>query len=86
VHGKKTFISVDETCDTEARYVANIIGTLEIDGPGEVFLRVLMSEVPESLNHSTICKLFHRLVFLLWPEGIQHDHALVFVTNVAPLF
>jgi hypothetical protein len=35
VHGKKIFVSTDETCDTEARYVANvIIGNLEIDGSG----------------------------------------------------
>jgi hypothetical protein len=67
VHGK-TFVSIDETCDTEARYVENIIGTLEIDGPGEVFL--LTSEVLESVNHSTICKLFDSSMFLLWPEGI----------------
>jgi hypothetical protein len=38
VHGK-IFVSIDETYNTEAHYVANIIiGTLEIDGPGEVFL------------------------------------------------
>jgi hypothetical protein len=63
-------------------YVANvIIGTLEIDGPGEVFL--LTSEVLESVNHSTICKLFDRSMFLLWPEGIRHDDVLLFVTDAA---
>jgi hypothetical protein len=71
----------DETCDTEARYVANgIIGTLEIGGPGEVFL--LTIEVLESVNHSIICKLFDRSMFLLWPEGIRHD-VLLFVTDAA---
>jgi hypothetical protein len=69
MHGKNILISIDETCDTEAWYVANIIiGTLEIDGPGEMFL--LMSEVLESVNHPTICKIFDRLIFLLWPDGI----------------
>jgi hypothetical protein len=59
-HGK-IFVSIDETWDTEARYLANvIIGTLEIDGLGEVFL--LTSEVLESVNHSTICKLFDRSI------------------------
>jgi hypothetical protein len=82
VHGKKIFVSIDETCDTEARYVANvIIGTLEIDGPGEVFL--LTSEVLESVNHSTICNVFERSMFLLWPEGIRQD-VLLFVTDAAP--
>jgi hypothetical protein len=61
VHEKKIFVSIDETCDTETRYVSNIIvgtvGTLEIDGPVEV---LLTSEVLESYNHSTVCKLFNR--------------------------
>lgn len=83
VHGKKIFVSFDETCDMEARYVANvIIGTLEIDGPGEVFL--LTSDVLESVNHSTICKLFDGSMFLLWPEGIRHDEVLLFVIDAAP--
>ena len=44
VHGKEIFVSVDEATDVEHRYVANVvIGTLEIDGPGEVFL--LTSEI-----------------------------------------
>jgi hypothetical protein len=56
VHGKKISISIDEICDMEAWYVANINnGILETDGLGEVFL--LMSGVLESVNHSTICKL-----------------------------
>jgi hypothetical protein len=57
VHGT-IFVSVDETCDTLARCLANvIIGTLEIDGPGEVFL--LATEVlnplisPQFVNSST---------------------------------
>jgi hypothetical protein len=44
VHVQKIFVSIDKTTDEEHRYVANVvIGTLEIDGPGEVFL--LTSEV-----------------------------------------
>jgi hypothetical protein len=36
-HGKKIFVSTDETCDTEARYVANvIIGTLKAGGQKEL--------------------------------------------------
>jgi hypothetical protein len=39
VHGKKIFVFIDETCDSDARYMANvIIRNLEIDGPGGVFL------------------------------------------------
>jgi hypothetical protein len=74
VHGE-IFFAIDETCDTEVRYEANVIvGTLEIDVPGEVFL--LTSDVLKSVNHSTICKFFDRSVFLLWPEGTQHDDVL----------
>jgi hypothetical protein len=48
VHGKKIFVSIDESCDTEARYVADVImGTLEIHGPGAVFL--FTNEVLESV-------------------------------------
>ena len=44
VHGKEIFVSIDETTDVKHRYVTKVvIGTLEIDGPGEVFL--LISEV-----------------------------------------
>jgi hypothetical protein len=72
-HGKKIFVSIDLTCYTKARYVANVtIGTLEIDGPDEVFL--LTSEVNSSTGS----------MFLLWPEGIRHDDVLLFVTNAAP--
>jgi hypothetical protein len=48
------FVSIDETCDKEAHYVAN--------GTSEMFL--LSCEVLESVNHSTICKLFNRSMFL----------------------
>lgn len=83
VHGKKIFVSIDETNDVEHRYVANVvIGTLEIDGPGEVFL--LTSEVLETVNHSTICRLFDKCMFLLWPEGIRYDDVLLFVKDSAP--
>jgi hypothetical protein len=66
VHGK-IFVSIHETCNIETRYVANVvIGTLEIDGSGEVLL--LTSEGLESVNNSTICELFERSMILLWPD------------------
>lgn len=55
VQDKKIWVSIDETTDSNGRYVANvIIGTLEIDCPGEIML--LISEVLEKVNHSTIAK------------------------------
>ena len=36
---KEDLVSIDKTTDVEHRYMANVvIGTLEIDGSGEVFL------------------------------------------------
>lgn len=80
---KKIWVSIDETTDSNGRYVANvIIGTLEIDCPGEIML--LTSEVLEKVNHSTIAKLFDRSMALLWPNGVQHDDVLLFVSDAAP--
>lgn len=54
---KKIWVSIDETTDFLGRFVANvIIGTLETDKPGQIFL--LNSEVLSKTNNSTIAKLF----------------------------
>ncbi|KAE9543713.1 hypothetical protein AGLY_002109 [Aphis glycines] len=73
----------DETTDVEGRYVANVIvGTLEVDTPGKVFL--LNSDVLEKANHSTIAKLFDKSLLILWPTGIKHDMVLLFLSDAAP--
>ncbi|KAL4142184.1 hypothetical protein QTP88_004693 [Uroleucon formosanum] len=83
VQDQKIWVSIDETTDSNGRYVANvIIGTLEIDCPGEIML--LTSEMLEKVNHSTIAKLFDRPMALLWPNGVQHDDVLLFVSDAAP--
>jgi len=83
VKNKNVWVSIDETTDVEGRYVANvIIGTLEVNNPGKIFL--LNSDVLEKANHSTISKLFDRSLFILWPEGILHDNVLLFVSDAAP--
>lgn len=83
IAGHKIWVSVDETTDVQGRYIANIIiGTLEVDKPGKVYL--LNSEVLEKINHSTITKFFDRSMFLLWPGGIHHDDVLLFVSDAAP--
>jgi len=57
VRGKKIFVSIEETSDVEGRHIANVIvGTMVTDGPGEIFL--LATESLDSINHSTICRLF----------------------------
>lgn len=83
VMGKKIWVSIDETSDATGRYIANVvIGTLEVDKPGKIFL--LSCNVLEKANHSTISKLFDKAMFSLWPSGIQHDNVLLFVTDAAP--
>lgn len=83
VFGNKIWVSIDETTDSEGRYVANvIIGILEKDRFGKIFL--LNSEELEKVNFSTISKLFDKSMFLLWPKGIHHDDVLLFVTDDIP--
>ena len=76
-------MSIDETTDVEHRFMANVvIGTLEIDGSGEVFL--LIGEVLETVKHSTICRPFEKCMFLLWPECIRYNDVLLFVIDAVP--
>jgi len=80
---KKMWVSIDETTDVEGRFITNVIvGTLLIDGPGEIFL--LTTEVLEKVKFSTIVKLFDNSIFILWPNGIQHNNVLLFLSDAAP--
>jgi hypothetical protein len=83
IAGHKIWVLVNETTHVQGRYIANIIiGTLEIDKSGQVYL--LNSEVFEKTNHSTITKFFDRLMFHLWPDGIRHDDIMLFVSDAEP--
>ena len=83
VIGQKVWVSIDETTDVDGRHIANVvIGTLKIDSNSRIFL--LNSEQLDKLNHSTICKLFDKSMHLLWPNGVQHDDVLLFLTDGAP--
>lgn len=80
---KKIWISIDETTDAEGRQIANaIIGTLEEDRAGDIFL--LNTDVLEKTNHSTVCKFFDKSLSILWPDGIKHDDVLLFLSDAAP--
>lgn len=49
VNNNRIWISIDETTDVEGRYIANvIIGTLEINEPGQIFL---LFEESQSSRH-----------------------------------
>lgn len=83
VGNNKIWVSIDESTDTDGRYVGNvIIRTLEVNKPGKTFL--LNSEILEKTNHSTIVQLFKNSMILLWPEGIRRENILFFVTDAAP--
>lgn len=77
---KNIWVSIDETTDIEGRFIANVIvGTLEIDRPGKLFL--INSEELEKTNYSTISKLFDNSIQLM---SIERDHVLLFITDAAP--
>ncbi|KAE9524587.1 hypothetical protein AGLY_014637, partial [Aphis glycines] len=83
INNNRIWINIDETTDVEGRYIANvIIGTLEINEPGQIFL--LTSEILEKTNHQNICKLFEDSLLLLWPDKIYRENVLLFVTDAAP--
>lgn len=83
VNGKKIWVCMDETTDSQGRYVANVVvGTLEESMPGDIFL--INCEQLEKVNFSTISKLFDRSLSLLYPGGIQHDNVLLLLTDAAP--
>ena len=83
VKDKILWISIDETADMKGRYVANmIIGTLEVAKMTKMYL--LTSEELEKTNSSIITQLFSTALTLLWPEGIQHENVLIFLTDAAP--
>lgn len=80
---KRIWVSIDETTDVEGRYTANvIIGSLEVDRQGVVFL--LYTEELEKTNFSSISKLFNKSMGILWPNGVQHEYVLLFITDAAP--
>lgn len=76
------WISIDETTDSGGRYVANVIvGELKPEEPGQSYL--LMCEVLEKANSTTIAQLFCQSLQVLW-GAVHHDRVLLFVTDAAP--
>jgi hypothetical protein len=83
VQNKCIWVSIDETTDVTGRYVADVvIGILNETERSKIFL--LHSEELEKCNNSTICKLFDRSMNLLWPNDVQHDKVLLFLSDAAP--
>lgn len=83
IEGRKIWVSTNETTDSEGRYVANvIIGTLKTVSSEKIYF--LMSAILEKSNFSTVVKLFDKYMFVLWPNGIQHNDFISFVTDAVP--
>jgi hypothetical protein len=85
VSGKKNKIcvSIDETSEVDGRFVANVIlGTLKHEQPGEIFL--LVCDVLERVNNSSIAVVFDNAMNLLWPDKVERENVLLFVSDAAP--
>jgi hypothetical protein len=79
----KIWVSIDETSDIDGRFVTNVVvGTLKHKQPGEIFL--LACEVLERVNSSSIAVVFDITMNLLWPDKIERENVLLFISDAAP--
>jgi hypothetical protein len=62
--------------------VTNVVSTLKHEQPGEIFL--LACEVLERVNNSSIAVLFDNIVNLLWPDKVERENVLLFVSDAPP--
>ncbi|KAJ4432036.1 hypothetical protein ANN_20650 [Periplaneta americana] len=70
LQNEKIRISIDESVDSVGRHVANVVvAALSAECCCRPYL--LMSEVLERVNYSTICELFDSAMELLWPSCVQ---------------
>jgi hypothetical protein len=57
------------------------VGTLKHEQPGEIFL--LACEVLGRVNNSSIAVLFDNAMNLLWPDKVERENVLLFVSDTA---
>jgi hypothetical protein len=77
------WVSIDETSDVDGRFVANVVvGTLKREQPGEIFL--LTCRMLERVNNSSIAVVFDNAMNLLWPDTVERENVLLFVSDAAP--
>ena len=76
-------MSIDETTDISGRFVANVVvGILKDDQPRDIFL--LACEVLEKVNNSSIAVVFDNAMNLLWPNKVERENVLLFLTDATP--
>lgn len=64
VTNKNIWVSIDESTDSSGRFIAYVvIGIFEFNQHCKIFL--LVTEILENINHSTITKLFDFLVYIM---------------------
>ncbi|XP_003738430.1 uncharacterized protein LOC100897181 [Galendromus occidentalis] len=77
------WISIGETVDFMGRSIAHVvIGALNKEAAGRPYL--LNCEIVERTNAHTVARVFYKSVEDLWPNDVQHERVLVFVTDAAP--
>ncbi|XP_003738015.1 uncharacterized protein LOC100901520 [Galendromus occidentalis] len=76
------WVSMDETTDVKGQFVVNtIVGVLDSSKASTAFL--LDSQVVEKTNHATIAQAFCSALSLLWPDKVNHERVLLFVSDAA---
>uniref|UniRef100_A0A2S2PVX4 DUF659 domain-containing protein n=1 Tax=Sipha flava TaxID=143950 RepID=A0A2S2PVX4_9HEMI len=77
------WIAVDETTDTNGRYIANLlVGVLECDTPSQPYL-LACKELPKT-NHSTVSRFINDSLKILWSAGGNDENLRLFLSDAAP--
>jgi hypothetical protein len=58
-----------------------VVGTLKHEQPGEIFL--LVCETLERVNNCYFGVFFNNAVNLLWPDKVERENVLLFVSDAA---
>lgn len=75
------WISIDETTDAAGQCVCSAVVSAMKAGSKTYLLNI---QILDRVNHSTIAKFFNDSLVFLWPDGIQYDSVLLFLTDAAP--
>ncbi|PNF19297.1 hypothetical protein B7P43_G07511 [Cryptotermes secundus] len=76
------WVSIDETQDCEGRFIANcIVGSLNKNKQSTPYLLAVVQF--KTTNSSAVSGFFINSMNLLWPNGIQYERVLLFVTDAA---
>ncbi|KAJ4430755.1 hypothetical protein ANN_19346 [Periplaneta americana] len=82
LQNEKIWVSVDEGMNSVGHHVANVVvAALSAECCCRPYL--LMGEVLERVNYSSICELFDSAMVFLWPSCVQFENVLLYVTDAA---